>query len=131
MNTRPDIPRPIGWPLLPSPVEGRLAYPALEASVRQLIQVILRTRPGEQLMRPEFGAGLDRYLHEPNTLDTRRAIRELVAAAIVRWESRVELEDVQVDGVPDQPSQVRVQIVYRLRRTGSAQSLGLSMELGG
>ena len=29
-------------------------------------------------MRPDFGAGLDRLLHEPNTLATRRAIRDLV-----------------------------------------------------
>ena len=45
---------------------GRLDWPDLAASVRQSIRIILSTRPGEQLMRPEFGAGLDRLLHAPN-----------------------------------------------------------------
>ncbi|AUX37463.1 MULTISPECIES: GPW/gp25 family protein [Sorangium] len=131
--TRPlPAPRPIGWPLLPLPdAEGRLRYPTLEESVREMIEVILRTRPGEQLMRPDFGAGLDRFLHEPNTTDTRRRIRELVAAAIARWESRVLLDRVEVDEVPGRPSHVRVDIAYRLRRTGVPQKVGFTMELGG
>ena len=51
---------PIGWPLLPVPgANGELGYPeSLADSVRQQLQVILSTRPGEQLMRPGFGAGL-------------------------------------------------------------------------
>lgn len=72
-----SLPRPlIGWPLLPLPdAHGRLNYPTLDQSVRQSIEVILRTRPGEQLMRPDFGAGLAAFLHEPNVLTTRRRIR--------------------------------------------------------
>ncbi|WP_437723486.1 GPW/gp25 family protein [Sorangium sp. So ce861] len=131
--TRPlPAPRPIGWPLLPLPdAQGRLRYPTLEESVREMIEVILRTRPGEQLMRPDFGAGLDRFLHEPNTTDTRRRIRELVAASIARWESRVLLDRVEVDEAPGRPSHVRVDIAYRLRRTGVPQRVGFTMELGG
>ncbi|WP_437277757.1 GPW/gp25 family protein [Sorangium sp. So ce375] len=131
--TRPlPAPRPIGWPLLPLPdAKGRLRYPTLEESVREMIEVILRTRPGEQLMRPDFGAGLDRFLHEPNTTDTRRRIRELVAASIARWESRVLLDRVEVDEVAGRPSHVRVDIAYRLRRTGVPQKVGFTMELGG
>ncbi len=63
------LPRPlIGWPLFAVPdADGRLDWPGLEASVRHAIRVILSTRPGEQLMRPEFGAGLDRLLHASPT----------------------------------------------------------------
>jgi phage baseplate assembly protein W len=133
MTTRArTIPRPIGWPLLPLPdAEGRLRYPTLEESVRQMIQVILLTRPGEQLMRPEFGAGLDRFLHETNTADTRRRICEVVAAAIAKWETRLLLDSVVVDEVPGRPTHVRVDVTYRLRRTGAPQSVGMTMELGG
>jgi phage baseplate assembly protein W len=118
--------------LLPLPdAKGRLRYPTLEESVREMIEVILRTRPGEQLMRPDFGAGLDRFLQEPNTTDTRRRIRELVAASIARWGSRVLLDRVEVDEVAGRPSHVRVDIAYRLRRTGVPQKVGFTMELGG
>src|SRR5262245_12843603 len=118
--TTTALPRPIGWPLLQLPdADGRMRYPTLEDSVSQMIEVILRTRPGEQLMRPDFGAGLDRFLQEPNTPDTRRRIRELVAAAIARWETRIALDRVEVTEVPARPAHVRVEIAYHLRRTGA------------
>jgi hypothetical protein len=55
---------PIGWPLLPLPdADGRLSWPPLEQSVAWQIRVVLLTQPGEQLMRPEYGAGIERFLH--------------------------------------------------------------------
>jgi len=124
------IPALIGWPLLPLPDEqGRLDYPDLAESVRQLIRVILSTRPKEQLMRPDFGAGLELMLHEPNTLATRRQIRERVQEALERWERRILLDRVEVWEVKDEPTHVRVEIAYRLARTGEAGALGLTMQL--
>jgi phage baseplate assembly protein W len=125
--------QPIGFPLLPVPdAHGRLNYPAtLEESVRQAIQVILRTRPGEQLRHAEFGAGLEAFLHEPNTLATRRRIRDRVEESLRRWETRIVLDLVEVREVEGAPTAVRVEIAYRLRRTGAPQQMGLTMELGG
>ena len=123
---------PLGWPLLPVPgADGGLGWPTLEESVRQQIRVILSTRPGEQLMRPEFGAGLEDYVHEPGTLTTRRRIRDAVAGSLKRWEPRIHLDRVEVWEVEGEPGQVRVEIGYRLRRTGAARQLGLVMETGG
>jgi len=52
------------WPFLPVPNgAGQLSYPSLEDSVRQRIELILRTRPGEQLMRPDFGGSLEEFLN--------------------------------------------------------------------
>lgn len=122
----------IGWPLLPLPDEhGRLPYPGLETSVRESIRVILSTRPGEQLMRPDFGAGLDRLLHEPNTLATRRAIRDLVHASLTRWERRILLDRVEVWEVSGHPSHVSVEIAYRLTRTGAPATMSLTVQLEG
>ena len=131
--SRAPLPRPlIGWPLLPLPdSRGMLRYPTLEESVRQSIQVILRTRPGEQLMRPRFGGGLERFVNEQNTLATRRRIRELVTDALGRWEQRIILDRVEVTEHPDRPTHVRVVIGYRLRRTGAMEQVGLSMNLDG
>jgi phage baseplate assembly protein W len=120
----------IGWPLLPVPDDhGRLSYPTLEESVRQSIQVILRTRPGEQLMRTEFGAGLENYVHEPNDVTTRRRVRDTVLGSLERWERRISVDRVDVSDVPEEPTHVRVEIAYRLRRTGAAQRLGLTLLL--
>jgi hypothetical protein len=120
----------LGWPLFALPDEtGRLDYPALEDSVRQLIRVILSTRPGEQLMRPDFGGGLDTLLNEPNTLATRRRIRDLVQEALGRWERRILLDRVEAWEVDGEPSHVRVEIAYRLARTGAPAQMGLTLQL--
>ena len=124
--------QPIGFPLLPVPDEhGRLRYPDLETSVRQSLQILLRTRPGEQLRHADFGAGLDAFLHEPNPLATRRRIRDRIEEAIRRWESRVVLDLVELREIEGRKAAVRIEISYRLRRTGAPQQLGLTMELGG
>jgi phage baseplate assembly protein W len=123
-------PPPLGFPLLPLPDRnGQLHFPTLETSIRQSIQVILQTRPGEQLMRPEFGAGLEIILQEPNTLTTRRRIHDLITDSLNRWEPRIVVDRVEIEEIPNEPTHLRVEIWYRLRRTGTAQRLGLTMQL--
>lgn len=125
------LPRPlIGWPLFAVPdADGRLDWPGLEASVRHAIRVILSTRPGEQLMRPEFGAGLDRLLHAPDNLATRRQIRDWTMSALSRWERRILLDRVDVLEVPGRPSELRVEIAYRLARSGAADAVAVTVRL--
>ena len=122
----------VNWPLLGLPdSEGRLRYPSLDESVRQSIKIILQTRPGERLMRPHCGGGLERFLHEPNTLTTRRQIRDVITQSLERWEPRLLLDRVDVWEVEERPDSVRVEIAYRLRRTNQARQMGITMELEG
>lgn len=127
----PALPRPeIGWPLAPVPDEdGNLRWPDLHASVRQMIEVILRTAPGEQLMRPAFGAGLDRLIHQPNTLATRARTQEAIQQALTLYEPRIILDDVSVDAGAD-PRILEITISYRLRATGAAARLGARVNVG-
>jgi phage baseplate assembly protein W len=123
---------PIGWPLLPVPDEnGQLHYPDLASSVRQQIEVLLSTKPGEQLMRPGFGAGLENLLTEPNTVGTRSRIQDLIADALKRWEPRIVVDGIAVDPLRDAATgvsdAVRVEIAYRLKRTGAPARVGLTL----
>lgn len=135
MSTGTDFREPVGWPLLPVPDEhGELGYPDLARSVRENIQVLLATQPGEQLMRPAYGAGLEALLGEPNTIATRARIRELVQQSLARWEKRITVDAISVDpigstphaGVPDG---VRVEIAYRLIRTQRPGRIGMNLVL--
>ena len=130
LDTKPKAPA-IGWPLLPFPDEnGSLDYPAaLAESVRQQLQVILSTRPGEQLMRPGFGAGLTEFLGEPDTIATRRRIYDRVNETVIRWEPRVEVDRIEVNDLPGRPGWLRIELGYRLRRTGQIMTLGVNLEL--
>ena len=130
LDNKPSKP-PIGWPLFPFPdANGELTYPgALAESVRQQLQIILSTRLGEQLMRPSFGAGLTEFLGEPDNITTRRRVYDRVTESIGRWEPRVQVDRVEVDELTDRPGWLRIEIGYRLRRTGEIATLGLTLEL--
>ncbi len=98
-----------GWrfPLRPAG-DGLLDGMAL---IRQSIETILDTEPGERIMLPGFGCGLRRYLMEPNSLTTRTAIAEDISAALQSWEPRIRLTNVAV--TPDEdPSLVWIEIAY-------------------
>ena len=121
---------PIGWPFLPVPVGGRLTYPTLEQSVRDAVRIILMTRPGEQLMRPRYGAGLQNFLNEGNTVTIRSQIQSAILKSLQSYENRITVDAVDVDPVPGAPAQVQVQIHYRLLRTNVSQQIGVTMQVG-
>lgn len=121
---------PIGWPLLPVPVGGTLTYPSLEESIKQYIKIVLLTRPGgEQLMHPRFGAGLSRFLHQPNTLEIRQQIQDTVIEALEQWEQRIIVDRVEV-WEEEKPDTLRIEIVSRIIRTGKQTTTMIKMNLG-
>ena len=121
--------QPIGWPLLPLPDEGgRLRYPDLATSVRQRIEVILRTAPGEQLMRPEFGAGLEQLVHAQNTVQLQAATQTRIIEHLVRYEPRMIVDQVLVSASDDQRD-LNIAIAYRIRATGVAAQISASVPL--
>jgi phage baseplate assembly protein W len=125
-------PEPIGWPLLAVPDDaGTLSFPSLADSVRQNIEVILSTRPGEQLMRPGYGGGLENLLAEPNTLATRARIHDLIDESLREWEPRIDIDAIAVDPLEGDPGGVRVEVYYRLRRTQEVQRVGVTLALEG
>ena len=57
-------------------------------------------------MLPSFGAGLRRFLFEPNVPATHRLVEEAVRRAIQLWEPRVRLESVRVSAQTNRHVQV-------------------------
>ena len=109
---------------------GRLAWQSGNGSIREVMLNILLTRPGERLMRPEFGAGILDYIHHPNNETTRALIVDAAQRALTRWEPRVNLEEVTLVRDPQRLSHANLSIRYRLRHDGSSGSLDLALELG-
>ena len=109
---------------------GQMQWSEGEDNVRQSIAVILRTRPGERLLMPEFGCNLEHYLFEPNTLATLRLIQEEVKRTLMRWEPRIRLDDVRVDStLHDTRVMVDITIFYTLVATKVREKVGLTLAL--
>lgn len=120
--------RGIGFPPRVAP-NGQMIWSEGELNVRESICIILRTRPGERIMRPDFGCGLDRFLFEPNTVGTLRLIQEEVKRALKRWEPRITLDDVVVATNAADARAVDITIVYTLIATQRRERLNMTLAL--
>lgn len=121
-----------GWAFPPRVgVDGRVTWSAGRENVRENIEVILRTEPGERLMNPRFGGGLGTFMYEPNTVSTRRLIQERVERALAKWEPRIRVDVVEVRAADDDPNAAIVDIAYRLVATGAREQVSLTVALGG
>lgn len=99
------------FPVRPDPATRRFAFITGMDLVRQSIETILDTEPGERIMLPDFGCGLRRYLMEPNTLATRTSMENDITEALNRHEPRIRLTNVAVTPGED-PSLVWIEIAY-------------------
>jgi phage baseplate assembly protein W len=120
--------RSVGFPPRVGP-NGQLLWSEGELNVRESICIILRTRPGERLMRPDFGCDLDRFLFEPNSVGTLRLIQEEVKGALTRWEPRITLDDIRVETNATDGRAVDITIYYTLIATNTRERLSLTLAL--
>ena len=111
--------------------DGRVAFSEGEPNIREGIEIVLRTNQRERLRLPDFGAGLERFLFEPNTTATRRQIEDRVAKSLKSWEPRIVVQSITVDEDPDDPQAAIATINYRLIATQSSERVSVSMALAG
>jgi phage baseplate assembly protein W len=102
--------RGLRFPITPA-ADGAMAQVTGMDRVRQAIEVILSTEPGERIMMPTFGCGLRRFLMQPNTVATRAAIEQEVTEALTLGEPRIQLTEVSVEP-DDDPTLVWIDIAY-------------------
>jgi Bacteriophage baseplate protein W len=102
---------------------GALALVAYEEDIRQSIQIILATNPGERVMRPEFGAGLRDFVFEPADLSTIERLRTRVQESLIDWEPRIDVLAVDVTLDPVTKNTLTISITYKVRATNTVANL--------
>ena len=107
--------------------DGRLLRSADADNVREAIQVILLTEPGERVRLPEFGAGLGRFLFEPNIPATHIAIARRITQSLMRWEPRIRVAQVEVIADPRDAQAALATITYRLVSTAQQATLNIGI----
>lgn len=65
--------------------DGRLAQSTTSAHIREMIEQLLFTRPGERVNRPDFGCGLDLVVFEPGNTEVVAATQAIVRASLQKW----------------------------------------------
>lgn len=99
---------------------GRTADTTADDHVRDLIEQVLFTSPGERVNRPTFGCGLNQLVFAPNSPELAAATQFLMQGALQQWlGDLIVVDSVLVDSVD---STLSVTISYAVRRTQTRQT---------
>jgi phage baseplate assembly protein W len=103
------------------------------ASVRQAIRLLLSTRPGERVMRPNYGCNLHRLVFSPNDDTTAGLAMHYVRQALDRWEPRINILhlDATASQNPSFPGLLEIYLEYRLRSTLESETLTYTFDVMG
>ncbi|OBC00168.1 hypothetical protein A5784_21010 [Mycobacterium sp. 852013-50091_SCH5140682] len=95
---------------------GRTADTTYPDHVRDMIEQLLFTRPGERVNRPDFGCGLLDLVFEPNCPELAAALQVSAEGALNRWLG--DLIDVDSLTISADDATLRIYLKYRLSATG-------------
>ena len=99
---------------------GRTALTDHDDHIRDMIEQLLFTSPGERVNRPDFGSGLLGLVFEPNSPELAAALQFDMQAALLKWMG--ELIQVEALEVASEESALRVTVRYVVRRTGERRT---------
>ncbi len=99
---------------------GRAAMVDDNGHIRDMIEQLLFTNPGERVNRPDFGSGLLQMIFAPNSPELAATLQFTMQAALQRWLG--DLIEVQALEVTSNDSTLRVDLKYVVRRTNEPQT---------
>jgi phage baseplate assembly protein W len=129
----PQLDEPLGKAGLQLSGRGQIETVTERSSVRQAILLLLSTRPGERVMRPQYGCDLHRLVFSPNDDTTAGLAIHYVRQAIELWEPRIDR--VRLDAArsldDESPGLLEISLEYRLRATLENERLVYGLNLTG
>lgn len=102
---------------------GRTAVTDEDDHLRDLIEQVVFTSPGERVNRPTFGSGLLALVFAPNSVELLATTQFLVQGALEQWLGNlIQVDDIEIE---NDEAQLRVVIRYTVRRTRERRSVEL------
>ena len=93
---------------------GGIRMRSREHDIREAIGIVLGTRLGERVMRPEFGSALADLVFDPNDANLAGRIEFFVRKALERWEPRIALKEVRAR---PEGARMEIDVRYIVRQT--------------
>ena len=99
---------------------GRTAATDEAEHIRDMIEQLIFTNPGERVNRPDFGSGVLQLVFAPNSPGLAGTVQFTVQAALLRWlGDLIELRELEVQALD---STLRIELKYAIRRTNEEQA---------
>lgn len=98
---------------------GRTAETGDDNHIRDMIEQLLFTNPGERVNRPDFGSGLLQLIYGPNSPELAATLQFTMQAALQRWLG--DLIELQALDVTSDDASLYIEVQYLVRRTNQVQ----------
>jgi hypothetical protein len=100
---------------------GRTAQAGYDDHVRDMIEMLLFTSPGERVMRPDFGCGLADLVFEPGSVELVATLQVSIQANVQRWLGDI-IDIAAIDVDTDDDGLLRIRLAYVVRATGTPRT---------
>lgn len=94
-----------------------------EEDIGQSLRILLLTTPGERVMQPQFGCDLKGQLFAGINENTITVLKDMIRRAVLFFEPRVILENVEVDQARAYDGYLGLTLVYRVISTNTRHNL--------
>ena len=101
-------------------MRGGTATTGDDEHIRDMIEQLLFTSPGERVNRPDFGSGLLQMVFAPNSAELAAALQFTTQAALQQWLG--DVIQVQTLEVTSEDAVLRVTVNYIVRRTAAQRT---------
>ena len=98
---------------------GRSSGTTDDDHIRDMIEQLIFTSPGERVNRPDFGSGVLQLVFAPNSPELAATLQFTMQAALQQWLG--DVIDVEALEVTSDDAQLRIALQYTIRRTNETQ----------
>ena len=115
----------IGWKFPPT-FDKRIKSVEMvseEEDIRQSLYILLSTKQGERIMRPDYGSDVQSMIFEPIDGNTTTYLKESIRRAILYFEPRITLEQITVRQDDEEDGLLHVNLEYTIRKTNTRTNM--------
>jgi len=94
-----------------------------EDDIKEAIYIILNTAPGERVMRPEFGCGINNYVFSVINTANLIQIENEIEKALLLYEPRILIEEIKASANESEEGYLNITINYQVKSSNSRQSI--------
>lgn len=94
-----------------------------EEDIRQSLNILLNTTPGERIHRFDFGCGIKRFMYEQMTLTTQTIMKETIEKAILLFEPRIYLDRISFDTSREKDGIMYILLDYTVLKTNRRSNM--------
>lgn len=111
------------FPVQVDQATGRMKTSSYEQDIIEAIHIILMTRKGERVMRPDFGCGIHDFAFGTTDYTELSRMGRSVREALILWEPRIKDIQAEIEIDKENSGRLLISIGYVVRSTNNPYNL--------